>query len=357
LKQDKFTHFKGRGAPSNPPDRYAASSRAAFDDGWGTLAKQPAGPQTSLAVDRSRRVIAYNASPDVPFDRSINPYRGCEHGCIYCYARPGHAWLGHGPGLDFETRLYHKPDAPACLQRELAARGYVCAPIVIGGVTDAYQPVEQRLGLTRQILELLHATGHPCSIVSKSALVERDQDLLAAMAGQHRAQVCISLTTLDRELARRLEPRAASPQRRLEVIRRLVRAGIPVGVLIAPLIPVLTDPELEQLMQAAREAGATSARYVLLRLPLEVAPLFSEWLETHEPGKAQRVLERIRDTRGGQLYRADFSQRMRGSGVYAHLLAQRFRLAHRRLGYTEPTELDCSGFRRPAADARQMHLW
>jgi DNA repair photolyase len=355
-KPDKAAGHKGRGALGNPGNRYESLGREAFDDGWETLAEAPPPLRTTLSVDASRSLIAYNDSPDVPFDRAINPYRGCEHGCIYCYARPSHAWLGHSPGLDFESRLYYKPDAVACLRRELSARGYQCAPIAIGGVTDAYQPVEQGLRLTRSILELLVECNHPLTIVTKSALVERDLDLLAELARQRRAEVCISLTTLKPELARLLEPRAAAPHRRLRTIRRLAEAGIPVGVLVAPVIPVLTDAELEQVLVAAREAGAVSARYTLLRLPLEVAPLFSEWLQTHLPGQARRVLQRIRDTRGGALYRSDFAQRMSGSGVYAELLAQRFGLAAKRLGYQALPELDCSGFRKPVTDARQMRL-
>jgi DNA repair photolyase len=349
--------LKGRGAVSNPPNRYEAQHREVFDDGWDSAEETLPSLHTSLSIDHSRRVITYNDSPDVPFDRSINPYRGCEHGCIYCYARPTHAWLGHSPGLEFESRLYYKPDVVDCLRRELGASGYRCAPIAIGGITDPYQPVEQRLGLTRRILELLDQCAHPCSLVTKSALVERDLELLQHMAERRLVCVMISLTTLRRGLARRLEPRAAAPQRRLETIRRLVGAGIPVGVLIAPLIPVLTDPELEQVMEAVREAGALSVDSILLRLPLEVAPLFQEWLQIHVPGQAQRVLNRIRDTRGGALYEAEFGRRMSGRGAYAELLAQRFRLARQRLGFNEPPSLECGRFVRPGADSRQLSLF
>ena len=356
MNRHKAKGMKGRGALSNPPNRYASQHREAFDDGWDTAEEAPPRLQTILSVDHSRKVITYNDSPDVPFDRSINPYRGCEQGCIYCYARPTHAWLGHSPGLDFESRLYYKPDAVDCLRRELKAAGYRCAPIAIGGITDPYQPVEQGLRLTRRILELLDQCEHPCSLVTKSALVERDLKLLQHMAERRLVQVMISLTTLQRGLARRLEPRAAAPQRRLQTIRRLVRAGIPVGVLIAPLIPALTDPELEQLMEAVREAGAQSVATILLRLPLEVAPLFQEWLEEHVPGQAQRVLNRIRDTRGGALYEAEFGRRMAGRGAYAELLAQRFRLARQRLGFSDLPPLECSGFIRPGGDPRQLSL-
>jgi DNA repair photolyase len=348
--------IKGRGAAGNPANRYEELSREAFDDGWSTL-DEPAPPlKTTLTVDHSRTVISYNDSPDVPFDRSINPYRGCEHGCIYCYARPTHAWLGHSPGLDFESRLYYKPDAVDCLRRELAAKSYRCADMVIGSITDAYQPVEQRIGLTRNILELLAECRHPVTIITKSSLVERDIDLLQGMAQQQLAAVCVTITTLDPQLARRLEPRAAAPQRRLRTIERLAEAGIPVCVMVSPIIPVLTDPEMEQILEASRAAGAVAARSVLLRLPLEVAPLFSDWLQAHAPGQAQRVLLRIRDTREGELYRSGFDQRMQGSGEYAELLQQRFQLAKKKLGYRNLPEHDCSVFVKPAKDERQMSL-
>jgi DNA repair photolyase len=293
----------------------------------------------------------------VPFDRSINPYRGCEHGCIYCYARPNHAWLGHSPGLDFESVLYYKPDLPQLLRKELAASSYECAPIALGAATDAYQPVEQRLGLARRVLEQLMECSHPLVILSKSAMLERDVELLSAMARKKLVRVMISLTTLDAGLARLMEPRAASPRRRVEAIRRLRQAGIPVGVLVAPVIPALTDPELESLMEIARDAGADVARYELLRLPLEVAELFSEWLEQHYPDQAKRVLNRIRDTRDGELYRSDFTSRMTGTGDYAGLIAQRFRLAWKKLGYADPDPLNCQDFVRPALDPRQMQLF
>ena len=356
MKEDRSDSLRGRGAVSNPDNRYDTFSRESFDDGWGAADEEPRSLKTTLMVDNSRTVISYNESPDVPFDRSINPYRGCEHGCIYCYARPGHAFLGYSPGLDFESRLFYKPDAEDCLRRELAAGGYRCAPIAIGGVTDAYQPVEQRLRLTRRILELLHACEHPFTLVTKSALVERDGDILEAMAARGQVQVMISLTTLDKDLARRMEPRAAAPLRRLEAIRRLSRRGIPVGVLVAPVIPGLTDNELERLMKAAREAGAVSAGYILLRLPLEVADLFREWLEVNVPDQAQRVLSLIRDTRKGELNQTGFGSRMTGSGPYAELIAQRFELAWKRLAFRDSGELNCGDFIKPATDPRQMRL-
>lgn len=349
--------FKGRGAGSNPDNRFEQHSRERIDDGWGSLAQTEEAPRTTLEVDTSRRVISYNQSPDVPFDRSINPYRGCEHGCVYCFARPTHAWLGLSPGLDFETRLYHKPDAPEQLRRELGRRGYTPAPIALGINTDAYQPVERRLGLTRRILEVLAESRHPLTIVTKSALIERDLDLLAPLAADNLCQVAVSLTTLDSQLSRRLEPRAAAPHRRLQTIARLSAAGVPVSVLVAPLIPILTDAELEALLEAAHAAGARDAGYVLLRLPHEVKDLFSDWLQMHEPLKAQHVLNRIRDCRGGRDYDAAFGARMRGTGIFADLLAQRFRKAYRRLDFPGTPPLDCSRFRAPREETPQLGLF
>lgn len=346
----------GRGATGNPDNRYAAHVREAFDDGWGGLDAEPAPLRTELFVDSSRSVITYNDSPDVPFDRSINPYRGCEHGCVYCFARPSHAWLGLSPGLDFESRLFHKPDAPALLRRELARPGYRCAPLALGSNTDAYQPVERKLGLTRALVEVLAEHGHPFSLVTKSALVERDIDLLAPLAAASLVQVAISVTTLDRGLARVMEPRAAAPERRLASIRRLSDAGVPVTVLMAPLIPFLNDHELEAVLAAARAAGAVAAGYVLLRLPHEVKDLFQDWLVAHFPLKAERVLGRLRDCRGGRDYDGRFGSRMRGEGEYADLLRRRFQLAHRRLAFPGASPLDCGRFRVPGA-AEQLELF
>jgi DNA repair photolyase len=338
--------IKGRGATCSPDNRYAALTSESFDDGWDLKDDIPP-VQTTLVKDSSRSVISYNTSPDVPFDRSINPYRGCEHGCVYCFARPTHAWLGLSPGLDFETRLFHKPDAPALLRTELARRNYQCAPIAVGINTDAYQPVERKLGLTRQILEVLVDCHHPFTIVTKSALIERDIDLIAEAARRNQAGVAVSLTTLDKELARRLEPRAAAPVRRLQTVERLAAADIPVTVLMAPVIPVLTDSELENLLHAARDAGAHDAGYVLLRLPLEVQVLFQDWLETHVPLKAEHVLSLIRQTRDGQLYQSEFGARMSGSGAYAQIISKRFALARKRLGLRATAALDVTGFRAP----------
>lgn len=338
---------KGRGAVSNRTARFESLSREAADDGWGILDETPAPLRTQIQVDSSRTVIARNTSPDIPFDRSINPYRGCEHGCVYCYARPTHAWLGLSPGLDFETQLFYKPDAAEQLTRELSARGYQPAPICLGANTDPYQPVERRLNISRRIVEVLHACSHPLRIVSKGALMERDLDLLADMAARNLLSVSISVTSLDRTLSRRLEPRAAAPERRLETIRRLSKAGIPVRLLLAPLIPALNDEQMETIMERAREAGATSAGYVLLRLPLEIRDLFVEWLDDHYPMKTQHVMARIRDIRKGKEYDTTFGERMKGTGVFAELIARRFNLAAKRLGFGPEPNLDSSQFRPP----------
>ena len=337
----------GRGARSNPDNRFEATRRELIDDGWGSLDAPPPPLTTTLTVDSSRSVISYNTSPDVPFDRSINPYRGCEHGCVYCFARPTHAYLDLSPGLDFESKLFYKPNAAELLRNELAKRNYRCQPITVGINTDAYQPVERKLGVTRQILEVLRDCHHPLTIVTKSALIERDLDILAPMAARNLVHVAVSITTLDHRLARRLEPRAAAPKRRLQTIATLSEAGIPVTVLVAPLIPVLTDNELETILEQVRQAGARDAGYVLLRLPLEIKTLFKEWLVEHEPGKADHVMNRIRDSRGGKEYDAAFGQRMRGTGIFADLIAQRFKLAKKRLGFAGTPQLDTQQFCPP----------
>jgi len=346
----------GRGATLSPDNRYSARSREEVDDGWGSLDAPLEPLATTLTVDASRSVISYNTSPDVGFDRSINPYRGCEHGCVYCFARPTHAYLDLSPGLDFESRLFYKPDAPELLRKELAAPRYQCAPIAVGIITDSYQPVERRLGLTRGILEVLLETRHPFSIVTKSALIERDLDLLAEAARLNLIGVAVSITTLRRDLARRMEPRAAAPQRRLEVIRALSAAGVPVTVLVAPLIPVLTDTELEDILGQAREAGAGAVGYVLLRLPHELKDIFRDWLHTHEPLKASHIMSRLQDARGGRDYQAEFGTRMTGTGDYAAMIAQRFRLTAKKLGYGDLPELDCSQFKKPSTGP-QMSLF
>jgi DNA repair photolyase len=347
---------RGRGATFSPDNRYSAHTQKALDDGWGSLDAPLEALRTTFTPDSSRTVITYNDSPDVGFDRSINPYRGCEHGCVYCFARPSHAWLGLSPGLDFESRLFYKPDAPELLRNELAARGYRPSPIAVGINTDAYQPGERKLKITRRILELLVECRHPFSIVTKSALIERDLDLLEAAAARKLVSVAVSITTLDRTLARRMEPRAAAPPRRLEVIRSLSAAGIPVSVLVAPLIPVLTDGELENILESAHAAGARAAGYVLLRLPHELKELFEAWLAAHEPLKATHVMNRLRDMRGGKEYDSRFGARMRGTGDYADLLAKRFAMAERRLGFGDFPPLDVSQF-CPPRSTPQLELF
>lgn len=348
---------KGRGASSNRSGRFESETREAFDDGWGSFDTEPEPLPTTLGIDAAKNVISYNQSPDVPFDRSINPYRGCEHGCAYCFARPSHAYLGLSPGLDFETRLFYKPDAPELLRAELSARRYRPAPIALGINTDAYQPVERKLGLTRRLLEVLQETRHPVSIVTKSALIERDLDILRNMAAQGLAQICLSITTLKADLARRLEPRAAAPKRRLQTLERLAAAGIPTSVLVAPLIPMLNDEELENILKASRAAGAIDADYVFLRLPLELHDLFSEWLHAHEPLKAERVLHRVFEARGGKAYDSAFGARMSGTGEYAGLLGQRFRLAYKRLAFPGSPDFNLSAFRPPLAGGQTDLFW
>ncbi|HHM04201.1 MAG TPA: PA0069 family radical SAM protein [Gammaproteobacteria bacterium] len=347
---------RGRGATGNPDHRFEHCSRGQVDDGWGSLDEPPPPLRTTLTVDRSRSIINYNDSPDVGFDRSINPYRGCEHGCVYCFARPTHAYLGLSPGLDFESRLFYKPDAPALLCQELSKRAYRARPVALGINTDAYQPVEDRLRLTRRILEVLAHCRHPVTIVTKSWRIERDLDLLQELARNRLIAVMLSLTTLDHGLARKLEPRAAAPARRLKTVRRLHAAGVPVGVLVAPVIPMLTDSELERILAQAREAGARAAAYVLLRLPHELKALFRDWLAAHVPTRAERVMHRLQDCRGGQDYQARFGTRMTGTGEYAGLIAQRFRLASKRLGFGEMPELNTAAFRPPGAES-QMALF
>jgi DNA repair photolyase len=347
---------KGRGALTNRSGRYEAHQREAVDDGWEAEA-EPA-PRTRVETDTSRGVIARNQSPDVPFDRSINPYRGCEHGCVYCFARPTHAWLGLSPGLDFETRLFAKPDAARVLRRELAAPSYRPATLALGTATDPYQPIERRLGITRQVLEVLREVRHPVAIVTKSPLVLRDLDILADLAAEGLARVLVSVTTLEPALARRMEPRAATPARRLAAVRQLAAAGVPAGVLAAPMIPALNDAELEAILEAAAGAGAAGANYVLLRLPLEIKALFEEWLEAHYPDRKDRVLNLLRQARGGKLYDPAWGKRMRGSGVYADLIARRFELACRKHGLDRTAwELDSSRFVPPRAETAQLSLF
>jgi DNA repair photolyase len=350
---------KGRGAASNDSGRFEAEKRVAFDDGWGSADEEPRPVTTTLTVDSTRTIIARNDSPDIGFDRSINPYRGCEHGCIYCYARPSHAYLGLSPGLDFESRLFYKPQAAALLAAELRKTGYACRPIALGSNTDPYQPVERRLGITRSILEVLRDFRHPVTIVTKSALIRRDLDILAGMAKDSLAIVTVSVTTLDRTLARVMEPRAATPERRLETIAALADAGVPTGVLAAPMIPALNDSEMERILEEARVTGATSAGYTLLRLPLELKALFREWLEAQFPDKAAHVLSLVAQAHGGRLYNSEWSKRMTGAGPYADMLRVRFDRACRRLGFNERTTklLDTTQFRPPPQQGDQLNLF
>jgi DNA repair photolyase len=358
--------MKGRGATFNPANRFRTDTRETYDDGWqpGSESGDDALPplRTVVTIQRARTIIAHNDSPDIPFSQSINPYQGCEHGCIYCYARPSHAYLDLSPGIDFETRLFAKPDAAALLRAELAKPGYRCDPIALGTNTDPYQPIERDWKITRSVLEVLAEHEHPFTIVTKSALVERDIDIIAPMAAGRMARVYLSITTLDGELARRMEPRATAPHRRLQALKTLSAAGIPVGVMVAPLIPQLNDRDLEVILEAATANGAQTAGWVLIRLPREVAPLFREWLDTHYPQRAAHVMSLIRQMRGGQDYDAAFGARMRGDGEFAALLEKRFSIACRRLGLNrgrEQTGLDTTRFRPPARanDARQRSLF
>ncbi|MGH6979979.1 MAG: PA0069 family radical SAM protein, partial [Stellaceae bacterium] len=310
----------GRGAGANESGRYEREQREAFDDGWDTVEESPAPLNTTYTRDSAKTILARNDSPDIPFDRSINPYRGCEHGCIYCFARPTHAYLGLSPGLDFESRIFVKEQAPELLRAELARPFYECRTIALGANTDPYQPAEKKFQITRRVLEVLRDLRHPVSIVTKSALVARDIDILAEMATLRLASVAVSVTTLDRKLARAMEPRAATPQRRLDTIRVLTDSGIPVCVLASPMIPALNDSELDAILEAGAAHGAVNAGTILLRLPLELGPLVEDWLNRHYPDKAKHVLSLVRQARGGKIYSSEWGQRMTGSGHYADLL-------------------------------------
>ncbi len=353
---------KGRGAISNVTGRFEALTAEAVDDGWDRTADRddPVATKlrTTVAVDASRTVIARNQSPDLPFDRSINPYRGCEHGCVYCFARPTHAYLGLSPGLDFETRLFAKPDAPALLRRELARKSYICDTLALGTNTDPYQPVERERRITRGILEVLAEHDHPVMIVTKSDLVVRDLDILGPMAAKGLAKVAISVTSLDPSLSRKMEPRCPHPEKRLAAIAACAEAGVPTGTMVAPILPAINDPEIEAILERAAAAGAESASWVLLRLPLEIKDLVEEWLRCHFPDRADRVLSLVRQTRGGALYRAEWGKRLSGEGPYAQMIAQRFRLACQRLGLTRRTAgLDTTRFAAPRPPTRQLGLF
>ncbi len=345
-------NLKGRGANSNRSGHFEPASRHASDDGWGHSPDDDLPPlRTTLTIDSARTVITYNRSPDLGFDRSINPYRGCEHGCVYCFARPTHAYLGLSPGLDFETRIFTKPDAAALLHRQLAKPGYVPRPIAMGTNTDPYQPVEQRLGITRSILEVLLQHRHPVTITTKSARLLRDLDLFTALATDNLISIAISVTSLDADLARKLEPRAATPARRLAALQTLAAAGIPTAVMVAPVIPALTDHELEAILERAAAAGVRQAGYILLRLPHEIKDLLHDWLQRHTPDRADHVFSAMRAMRGGDLYVSEFGERMSGRGPVAALLEKRFHLACKRLQLDGPVpSLATDLFRRHGTD-------
>ncbi len=348
---------KGRGAASRPDARYLKDTRVAFDDGWSQEDELPP-LHTTVTVEHSKTIISRNKSPDIPFEQSINAYRGCEHGCVYCYARPTHAYMDLSPGLDFESRLFVKPDAARLLRQELAKRNYECKPIALGTNTDPYQPIERDWQVTREIIQLLHDCRHPLTLVTKSWQVERDIDLLAAMSERRQAQVFLSITTLDHDLARKLEPRATAPARRMECLRRLTDAGISTGIMFAPVIPVINESELERVLETAAEAGVSQAGYVMLRLPHEVKDLFREWLENHYPDRAKHVMSLVNDIRGGRDNDARFGSRMRGQGVFADLVRHRFRQTCRRLGLNQSNgDLDTSQFTPPPDHENQMSLF
>jgi DNA repair photolyase len=349
---------KGRGAISNASGRFERFTRLDFDDGWTPEDLTPPALATTVTPEAARSIITRNDSPDLSFDRTINTYRGCEHGCVYCYARPNHAFVGLSPGQDFESKLFVKAGAADLLRKELAAASYKPATIVMGGVTDVYQPIERQWQTTRQVLKVLAEHHHPVAIITKSALVLRDLDILGPMAAAGLAKVAVSVTTLDPKLARTLEPRAAAPHRRIQAIRLLARAGVPVTVMAAPMIPALNDAEMEAILTAAADAGAVQAGYIVLRLPHEIKDLFREWLEAHAPERAARVMNHVRTMRGGKDYDAQWGVRMKGVGPYAKLLADRFRKATDRLGLNTRTyKLDCSQFRRPLKPGDQMALF
>ncbi|MEP5152909.1 PA0069 family radical SAM protein [Planktotalea sp.] len=348
---------KGRGAVSNASGRFERIARIDSDDGW-DIPEDRSNFRTYVREEMARSIISYNRSPDLPFDRSINPYRGCEHGCIYCFARPSHAYLGLSPGLDFETQLIAKPNAPDVLARELRRKSYKVAPIAIGTNTDPYQPVEKEREVTRACLKVLQAFRHPVAIVTKGTLIERDIDILAPMAAEGLVRVGISVTSLDPKLARAMEPRVPPPVRKLQTIERLSQAGIPVRIMASPVVPGLSDPELEQILEAGKNAGAQTASWIMLRLPREVSPMFQEWLDVHYPDRKTRVMARLREMHDGQDYDAQWHHRMRGKGVYAELIAQRFKRACRALSLAEHApRLRTDLFKPPSMKGDQMSLF
>ncbi len=353
--------LRGRGALSNHAGRYEKQTRVlvddGWDDGWRPEDETPPALQTEVIHDASRSIISHNKSPDLSFDQSINPYRGCEHGCIYCFARPTHAYLGLSPGADFESRLFAKPNAAELLAKELSAPGYVPRVIAMGTNTDPYQPLEKKMRITRSILEVLRDFRHPVAIVTKSPLILRDLDILSEMAAMGLAKAALSVTTLDRKLARTMEPRAGTPARRLQAIVGLVQAGVPAGVMFAPAIPALNDHEMENVLTAAAEAGARSAGYVLLRLPLEIKDLFREWLDAKVPGRAKHVMALIRQMRGGKDYDANWNARMKGTGPYAQMMGRRFQMAVKKLGLNQETRaMAVTSFKRPPRLGDQLSL-
>jgi DNA repair photolyase len=348
---------RGRGAVTNASGRYEPHAKVAFDDGWQSLEELPPF-KTYVTEERARKIISRNESPDIGFDRSINPYRGCEHGCIYCYARPTHAYQGLSPGLDFESRLFVKPDAPELLVRELSDPAYRPRTIAMGTNTDPYQPIEKKWQVTRRILEVLRDAGHPVGIVTKSALVTRDIDILAEMAKRNLAKVAVSITTLDHKLARAMEPRAATPQRRLATLRALSNAGIPTAVMVAPIIPAINDAEIERILDAAAAAGVQGAGYVTLKMPFEIKDLFREWLREHFPDKEKHVISLVRDLHGGKDYDSTWGQRQTGSGPYAWSIGRRFELACERLGLNKKrSKLTTAHFHPPLANRKQLDLF
>lgn len=350
---------KGRGAVSSPAGRYESQVRETEHDGWDLAEDAPVPLQTVVMAEKARSLINRNDSPDIPFEQSINPYRGCEHGCIYCYARPSHAYLNLSPGLDFETRLFYKDDAAALLEAELRKPGHRCAVISLGANTDVYQPIEKNLRVTRSLLEVMERFGQPVSIITKSTLIERDLDILERMARRGLVSAAVSVTSLSHELKRALEPRTAGPGARLATIRKLTQAGVPTAVMFAPVIPFVNDSEMERVLESAAEAGAQHAGYVLLRLPHELKTVFRDWLQVHVPLKAEHVMSLVQQARGGKDYQADFGTRMRGEGQYAQMLGQRFQLACRRLGLNRGGrwDLDTSQFRVPPASGDQLGLF
>ncbi len=357
ISVDPVLRVRGRGAVSNTVGRYEAYDRCFEADGWYQETGQDA-LRTQVGLERPRKIITYNSSPDVPFDRSINPYRGCEHGCIYCFARPTHTWLGLSAGLDFETKLIARPDAAEVLARDLSKPGYRVAPVAIGTNTDPYQPIEKDYEILRACLEVLSDCNHPVTIATKGVLIERDIDILSDLASRRLVKVGITVTTLDPDLSRRLEPRVPVPKHRLQTIERLASAGIPVRIMVSPIIPGLTCHEMEPILKAGAEAGAKVATWVMLRLPLEVSPLFREWLEVHVPDRAKRVTGHVRDMHGGQDYASDWGRRMRGEGPYAEMIAQRFRLTAKRLGLDgEIGKLRSDLFKPPLTAGAQLSLF